>query len=40
MDRAEQWIALSDGGNGLEDFFDVYFPGAVKILDFTTPRIS
>jgi hypothetical protein len=34
MDQAEQWIALSDGGNGLEDFFDVYFPGAVKILDF------
>ena len=34
MDRAEQWIALSDGGNGLEDFFDVYFPRAVKILDF------
>jgi hypothetical protein len=34
MDRAEQWIALSDGGNGLEEFFDVYFPRAVKILDF------
>jgi hypothetical protein len=34
MDRAEQWIALSDGGNGLEHFFDVYFPNAVKILDF------
>jgi hypothetical protein len=34
MDRAEQWIALSDGGNGLENFFDVYFPGAVKVLDF------
>jgi hypothetical protein len=34
MDRAEQWIALSDGGNGLENFFDVYFPRAVKILDF------
>lgn len=34
MDRAEQWIALSDGGNGLENFFDVYFPKAVKILDF------
>jgi hypothetical protein len=34
MGRAAQWIALSDGGNGLEAFFDVYFPTAVKILDF------
>jgi hypothetical protein len=34
MDAAHQWIALSDGGNGLEKFFDVYFPRAVKILDF------
>jgi hypothetical protein len=34
MDAAEQWIALSDGGNGLEAFFDVHFPRAVKILDF------
>lgn len=34
MDCAEQWIALSDGGSGLENFFDVYFPRAVKILDF------
>jgi len=34
MDAAEHWIALSDGGNGLEDFFDVNFPRAVKILDF------
>jgi hypothetical protein len=34
MDRAEQWIALSDAGNGLEEFFDAYFPRAVKILDF------
>ena len=34
MDRAEQWIALSDGGMGLENFFDVNFPGAVKVLDF------
>jgi hypothetical protein len=34
MDKAEQWIALSDGGNGLEEFFDVYFPLAVKIVDF------
>src|SRR2546428_2167082 len=34
MDDAEQWIALSDGGNGLEEFFDVHFPRAVKIVDF------
>lgn len=34
MDEAEQWVALSDGGNGLEQFFDAYFPRAVKILDF------
>jgi hypothetical protein len=32
--QAEQWIGLSDGGNGLETWFDVYFPLAVKILDF------
>jgi len=34
MDEAEQWIALSDGGNGLDHFFDVNFPLAVRILDF------
>ena len=34
MDAAEQWIALSDGGTGFEAFFDVYFPRAVKIVDF------
>src|SRR5262249_26472212 len=34
MDAAEVWIALTDGGNGLEEFLDVYFPRAVKILDF------
>jgi hypothetical protein len=34
MEAAEVWIALSDGGNGLENFFDVNFPRAVKILDF------
>ncbi len=34
MDQAEQWIALTDGGNGLEGFIDVNFPRAVKILDF------
>jgi len=34
MEAAERWIALTDGGNGLEEFIDVNFPGAVKILDF------
>ena len=31
---AEQQIAISDGGNGLEDFFRTYFPKAERILDF------
>jgi len=31
---AEQQIAISDGGNGLEDFFRTYFPNAECILDF------
>jgi hypothetical protein len=31
---AEQQIAISDGGNGLEDFFRTYFPKAECILDF------
>jgi hypothetical protein len=34
MDKVDQWIALSDAGNGLENFFDVFFPRAVKIVDF------
>jgi len=34
MDQAEVWIALSDGGNGLENFIDVNFPRAEKIIDF------
>ena len=34
MDAAEQWIALSDGGNGMDEFLDVNFPRAVRILDF------
>jgi hypothetical protein len=34
MNEVDQWIALSDAGNGLENFFDVYFPRAVKIVDF------
>ena len=33
-DDAEQQIALSDGGNGLEDFFRKNFPLAERILDF------
>lgn len=32
--QAEQWLALSDAGNGLDAWFDVNFPLAVKILDF------
>jgi hypothetical protein len=34
MDRADRWVALTDGGNGLDDFMDVHFPRAVRILDF------
>lgn len=34
MDRADQWIGLSDGGNGLDGFFAVSFPRATLILDF------
>ena len=34
MDAAQQWIALTDGGGGLEHFIDVNFPRARKILDF------
>lgn len=34
MDAADVWIALTDGGNGLEGFIDVHFPRAVKIVDF------
>ena len=34
LEEAEVWIALTDGGNGLEEFIDVNFPRAVKILDF------
>jgi hypothetical protein len=34
METAQQWIALTDGGNGLEEFIDVNFPRAEKILDF------
>lgn len=34
MDAADVWIALTDGGNGLEGFIDGNFPRAVKVLDF------
>jgi hypothetical protein len=32
--EADQQIAISDGGNGLEEFFHTYFPKAECILDF------
>lgn len=34
FNRAQRCIALSDGGNGLEEFFRVHFPTAQVILDF------
>jgi hypothetical protein len=35
MDHAEQWIGLTDGGNGLENFLRTNFPrDLVLILDF------
>jgi hypothetical protein len=35
MDRAEVWIGLTDGGNGLEEFIRMNFPrDPVLILDF------
>jgi hypothetical protein len=35
MDAAERWVAISDGGNGLEAFLKSYFPRVeVVILDF------
>jgi hypothetical protein len=34
MNAARQWVALTDGGAGLESFLDVNFPRAEKILDF------
>jgi hypothetical protein len=34
MERAERWIALSDGGRGLEAFLPTHFPrGDTVILD-------
>src|SRR5439155_11748122 len=34
MDTAQQWIALTDGGAGLEEFMRRNFPRAEGILDF------
>lgn len=34
LDRVEQWVALTDGGNGLDRFMEVNFPRATRILDF------
>lgn len=34
MDRADVWVALTDGGAGLEEFMGVYFPQATCVLDF------
>lgn len=33
-DQAEQQVAISDGGSGLEEFLRVHFPLAERILDF------
>ncbi len=38
MDRAQRWIAISDGGSGLETFLRTHFPRVdVVILDFYHP---
>ena len=34
MDRADVWVALTDGGAGLEEFMAVHFPRAECVLDF------
>jgi hypothetical protein len=36
-DRAERWIAMTDGDSGLEPFIEVNFPLAVRILEFCHP---
>ncbi len=38
MDEATQWIALTDGGAGLEHFVDVNFPRARRSWIFITRR--
>jgi hypothetical protein len=34
IDAARRWVALTDGGAGLEEFVGVYFPRCQCILDF------
>jgi hypothetical protein len=34
MDRAEQWVAVTDCGSGVEEFLRVNFPRALRIADF------
>jgi hypothetical protein len=34
LDAAETWVALTDGGAGLDEFMRVYFPRAELVLDF------
>src|ERR1044071_1438017 len=34
MDEADNWIALTDAGNGLDHFMEVNFPRATRIVDF------
>jgi len=34
MDRADVWLALTDGGAGLEEFLSVHFPRVECVLDF------
>jgi hypothetical protein len=34
IDSAKRWVALTDGGAGLEEFIDVYFPRSECVLDF------
>jgi hypothetical protein len=34
LDAAEVWVALTDGGAGLDEFMRVYFPRAQLVLDF------
>ena len=35
LEQADVWVALTDGGAGLEEFMRVYFPRAELILDFS-----
>ena len=34
MGRAQQWVALSDCGSGVDDFLRINFPRAVRVADF------